>query len=247
MQKRPPKRRWKRVAGIAAIMLLLALALTAGLVYRAAQHVPEFYVQALERDPVVDRKQGDELERRVLDLHNQVQAGGEWEALFTEDQINGWLAVDLTEKFPNVLPSAVHEPRMIITPDEVKLACRYKTSQIDTVISLAATISMTDEPNVLAVRIHRARAGALPIPLAQFLDEITHAAHKGDIDVRWLQSEGDPVALVRLPTENMDLPDRQLFLEQFELRAGEAWLAGRTEWKSHLSRAAHQRPAPAVQ
>jgi hypothetical protein len=121
---------------------------------------------------------------------------------------------------------------MAITADEVQVACRYQTERIDTVISLAVSISLAEEPNVVAVRVKRARAGALPIPLNQFLDDITAAAQKSDLDVRWLQTEGDPVALIRMPTENMNLPDRTLLLEKFELRSGEAFLAGRTEWKN---------------
>src|SRR5687768_11397356 len=95
------KRRWRRVAGVAAVVLIIALALTGFSVYRAAQHVPRFYEEALAVDPVEQRQAGEELERLALDLHNEVQRAGDWEAVFSEDQINGWLAVDLEEKFPD--------------------------------------------------------------------------------------------------------------------------------------------------
>lgn len=234
--KRPSKRRLRRALGVAAFALVLALAATFYSVYRATQHVPDFYSQALVANPAEQRTAGDELERRALDLRNEVQRGGDWEALFTEQQINGWLAVDLVEKFPNLLPKNVSEPRMILLPGEVQAACRYKSDRFDAVISLVATISMTEERNVVAVRIKRARAGALPIPLNQFLDDVTRAAHNSNLDLRWLQTEGDPVALIRLPTENTDLPDRMLHLEKFELRRGEAYLSGRTEWRSDVPR-----------
>ncbi len=228
----PKKRRWRRALGVVALALLIALAVSLFSVYRAAQHVPKFYSEALDADPVVQRTAGDELERVALDLRNDVQRAGDWEAIFTEEQINGWLAVDLVEKFPNLLPANVHDPRMVITPDEVQVACRYQSDRFDAVISLAATIAITEEPNVVAVRIKRARAGALPIPLNQFLDDVTRAAHNSNLDLRWMQTDGDPVALIRLPTENTELPDRTLHLEKFELRQGEAYLSGRTEWKS---------------
>lgn len=236
--KRPSpmkKRRWRRALGMVALGLLIALAASLFSVYRAAQHVPQFYAEALEADPVVQRTAGDELERRALDLRNDVQRAGDWEAVFTEEQINGWLAVDLVEKFPNLLPPNVHAPRMVITADEVQVACRYQSERFDAVISLAATVAMTEEPNVVAVRIKRARAGALPIPLSQFLDDVTRAAHNSNLDLRWLQTEGDPVALIRLPTENTELTDRSLHLEKFELRDGEAYLSGRTEWKANAA------------
>jgi hypothetical protein len=236
--KSRPKPRWRRMAGVAAVLLVLALAATLFIVYRASRHVPQFYQQALAADPVVQRSAGDELERRALELTNEVQHSGDWEAVFTDEQINGWLAVDLIEKFPDLLPSEVHEPRVVITPDEVRVACRYTDENITAVISLALTVGLTDEPNVVAVRVKRVRAGALPIPLNQFLDDITQAARESGLDLRWTQAEGDPVALIRLPTENTELPDRTLHLKKFELRAGEAYLAGETQWKSRTPPAA---------
>jgi hypothetical protein len=199
--------------------------------YRASKHVPEFYSAALTIDPIKQRDAGYELERRALQLTNEVQYGGHWEATFTAAQCNGWLAIDLEEKFPDLLPLEVSDPRVAIMPEEIRVACRYKTSKVDTVISLACSVAMTEEPNVIAVRVLRARAGALPIPLSQFLDEVTSAAAETNLDVRWSQIDGDPVALVRLPLEHTDFPDRTLHLESIQLRDGAAMLSGRTEWK----------------
>jgi hypothetical protein len=223
------------MAGMAAVLLIVALAATLFIAYRASRHVPQFYERALAADPVVQRTAGDELERRALELHNEVQVAGDWEAIFTQQQINGWLAVDLLEKFPELLPPEVTDPRVEITPEEVRIACRYHDENIETVISLALTAALSEEPNTVAVRVKRARAGALPIPLKQFLDDITAAARDSGLDLRWLQSEGDPVALIRLPTEHTDLPDRILHLKRFELREGEAYLSGETQWKNKLT------------
>jgi hypothetical protein len=214
--------------------LLLFAAIVTGLVgaYRASQYVPPFYTEALASDPVVARKAGDDLERVALDLRNEIVETGRWEATFTEQQINGWLEVDLEEKFPELLPSSVHAPRVSIVDNQVQVACRYQTDSIEAVISLTASIALAEDDNTLAVRIHQARAGAIPIPLKQFLDDVTRKAHDNEIDVRWVEQDGDPVALIRLPTEHTDLPDRVLQLDEFVLREHEAYLSGATEWKS---------------
>jgi hypothetical protein len=228
------KPRWRRVAGVIVLALLVAIAAVLVGVYRASRHVPVFYEEALRYDPIVARDEGDELERRALELQNATQHGGGWEQIFTEDQINGWLAVDLVEKFPDLLPAEVQAPRVSITPGEVLVACRYQNENVDTIISLAASAALTDEPNVVAVRILRARAGALPIPLRQFLDEVAQAAHGSNLEIRWVTTDGDPVALIRLPAEHTDLPDRTLSLKAIELRKGEAYLSGETTWKNSL-------------
>ena len=86
--------------------VVLAVLLGAGLylLKRAAQKEPEFYQQALRAEPAQQEVAGDELEQEVLELHNEVRQPGVWEAVFTEEQINGWLAADLPEKFPRGLP-----------------------------------------------------------------------------------------------------------------------------------------------
>ena len=99
---------------IAALLLLLVLG---GLMlYQATRYVPDFYQQALEVNPQQQAAAGDELERQVLELHNEIQDAGRWQAVFDEDQINGWLASDLKEKFSDSLPAGVSAPRVAIAP-----------------------------------------------------------------------------------------------------------------------------------
>lgn len=227
--KPPKKRRWRSILGTAALLLgLLAILGILG-AYFASRQVPSFYVEALAAETPAQAEAGDELERRALQLRNEVQRAGQWEATFTQEQVNGWLAVDLIEKFPQLLPEEVQSPRVAISKEEVQLAFRYHSAEIDTVVSLAASVALTDEPNVIAVRIRRARAGALPIPLTQFLDQVADAVQGTDLEIRWSQVDGDPVALIRLPREHTNLPDRELRLERIQLRDGAAELGGRTE------------------
>ncbi len=215
------------IISLVALFACAVVVLLAG--YRAIQHKPDFYVKALKQEPARQAEAGDRLEKQVLDLRNEVRRDGHWEAVFTDEQINGWLAVDLPEKFPNTLPTGVSDPRIDIDPEQVQLACRYDSSKISAVISLAVDVHLTDEPNVLALRIRRARAGALPIPLNRWLDQATTKAHNAGIQVRWEQRDGDPVALVTIPTDHEEYDERLLRLETIELRDGELYLAGRTE------------------
>ncbi len=83
------------------------------------------------------------------------------------------------------------------------------------------------EPNVIACRLRRARAGRLPLPLGQVLDTVTEAARRMDLPLRWAQTDGDPVALV---TVFPDREDKQLTtLRTLELLDGEIYVAGTTD------------------
>jgi len=223
-------RKWVRYGLILLAALSVGAVVLLLVTYKAAQHQPEFYREAIQSAPApeVQAEAGDALEREVLDLRNSVKRSGHWEARFTDEQINGWLAVDLPEKFPNVLPKQINDPRVSITPGEALLGARYEDTRITTVVSLALDISLSDEPNVIAVRIKKARAGAIPAPITSWLDKVTVEAAKAGIEIRWVQVEGDPVAMVTLPTNHKEMDKRILSLERLDLLEGEVVLAGKT-------------------
>ncbi|MFV2067816.1 MAG: hypothetical protein ACC645_12650 [Pirellulales bacterium] len=196
---------------------------------KAVQHEPEFYRRVLQVEPQRQVEAGDELEQTVLDLHNNTRLPGYWEACFTEEQINGWLASDLPDKFPNTLPAGVQDPRVVIEQGYARLACRYEHGSVLTVISLALEVHLTEEPNTLAFRVSRLRAGVVPVSFARFLDPIRDAARQGNLPVRWSETDGDPVALVTIPTEHEDYAHANIFLESVQLLDRAIHLAGRTE------------------
>src|SRR5687768_16914905 len=112
--------------------------------WRATQQVPEFYQVAIRKQPEIQAEAREQLEQQVIELHNEVRQTGHWEATFTDEQINGWLAADLPGKFPNALPKGVSEPRVAIHPEEAQVACRYQSPKIETVFSMGVEISLTE-------------------------------------------------------------------------------------------------------
>jgi hypothetical protein len=163
----------------------------------------------------------------------------------TQDEINGWLATELPEKFPKALPPGLSDPRIAIENETVHLAVRYRRSGMDTVLSISGEAYLTAQPNQIAVRLDRARAGMLPVPLARFLHEITAGAAKADVPLRWTEVRGAPVAILRLPLDR-DEEGRRVVLEDIRWREGQLLVAGRTEEPS-LPGTGDQQPATAVQ
>src|SRR5512146_2317099 len=94
------------LAGGLATLVLLAL----GGIYSAARHVPGFYHDALQADPAARQRQSDELLENAAALASSVGQEGRWHALFTAEQINGWLAVDVAKNFPELVPQGVADP-----------------------------------------------------------------------------------------------------------------------------------------
>jgi hypothetical protein len=218
----------KYLTGLVLCLVSVAVVCAAILfgLYRASQQVPDFYQRALVSTAV--QESGERFERQALALHNQVQHPGHWEARFTEDEINAWLAGVLPEKFPQALASGISDPRVAIEGDTLRLAVRYERGSTSTIVSLAARAHLTDEPNEIAVEIRDVRAGSLPVPLARFLEEIKLNAAQAGLPLRWTEAAGQPVALVRLPLTAKG-SGRRRQMERLQLEDRALVVGGRTE------------------
>lgn len=193
-------------------------------VYEASQHVPEFYREAISLDPDDQQPARDEFVAQVAALASDLHRSGHWQSLFTADQINAWLALELATNYPELLRGGLHDPRISIRANEATIAGRYENGQMTAVLSLTVDAYL-QEPNVLAVRIRRARAGALPVPLAQILDGISHAARQLNLRLEWRKTHGDPVALITFPRPHTS-PSEPLNLQVIELRDDELFVSG---------------------
>ena len=228
------KRKWslKRILIVVAIATLVAVAGLCLLLYEGTQYVPAFYEQALtaKQSPRQLAELGDDFERKALDLHNKTTRIGMWDAVFTEQQVNAWLASDLPKNHPNALPADLGDPRVKITPDEVKIACRYRGEHFDTVLSITADVYLTDKQNQLAIRIRSVRAGRIPLPLGGLMEQVRDVARRNRIPLVWSQEDDDPIALLQIPS-HIDRPARRdLYVDKVQLRDGEIYLAGHT-WR----------------
>jgi uncharacterized protein YpmS len=219
----------KRVRAGAALCGALLLVTVVVLVStdRAMHHVPHFYRQALQVDRQVQERGNTEFLQQAASLVSEAPKTGSWHAVFTQDQINGWMAVDLIKNHRGLLPPGVSDPRILITPDKVTLACQYDNGTIATIFSLEFDVYLA-EPNVIALQVQRARAGAVPLPLDQILDGFSSAAQKANLPLVWKQTDGDPVALITLPSLISD-DELLLRLETLDVGEGELRLAGQTE------------------
>lgn len=193
----------------------------------ALHHEPTFYKAALAQAPERHEELGRELEKEVLDLRNQLRHPGRWEAEFGADELNGWLASDLPEKFPDLLPPEAQAPRVEVADGVVRVAFRFQDAKVRTVVSLALAPRIADQPNRIAIRVVRARAGALPLPLDRVLDQVSQAARRAELPLAWSQDQGDPVALVSIHPRHPEFPKQEVELDLVEVRGDRVVLGGR--------------------
>ena len=221
-------RRWfTRIAITLGVLLLVATTLGFWTV-RQTQYVPEFYSRATERLPIKTREASDRLQKDVLRLRDAAGQNGSWRASFSDAEINAWLVEELPKRFPKLLAKGVQDPRIVIEYDRVLVAARYKDRHWDTIVSFEVNVELTEEANLLALRVHNLRAGALPLPIGNFKKGITKEAAKGDIDVRWDMTADGPIALVTVPREHPKYVASPAIVESLDLRDGRLVLSGQT-------------------
>ncbi|MGA2033630.1 MAG: hypothetical protein ABSG68_15355 [Thermoguttaceae bacterium] len=219
----PKKSRILAVVFCGVLLVLLALL---G-VYLALRHEPAFYRRALTGDAAAEKKASEKMLQGVAHLGSNLAKQGQWQAVFSAEEINGWLAVDLPRNHPDALPQGMHDPRVVIEPDGVTLACRMDRGGLSGVVSVKVDLYL-QEPNVVALRVRSARLGAIPGPLKPVLDAISAAGRHAGIPVDWRQADGDPVALVSIPPPR-DPHGKRVRIDTLRLSPGQIYLSGATQ------------------
>ena len=215
-----------RLALIAvAVLGLLAAAICA--IYVASQKVPAFYAEAIAVPAESQEEQSDLMLRQITALYNELQGKGAWRQVFKAETINGWLAVDLPRNQPTLLSGGMHDPRVHITPQGITMACQVDRGGFHGVVSLQIS-AFVESDDVVGLRIHKARLGAIPWSFRTVLDEITAAARKSNVDIRWRQADNDPVALIKVTSAHGDR--KQIIrIDTIRLEEGALAVAGTTE------------------
>jgi hypothetical protein len=217
-----------RIAGLVCVGLVLVLAAGLYALHKCLRYQPQFYREAMAVEAALQRPASDEMLQQATALHNDVEKEGQWQALFTAQQVNGWLAVDLVKNHPDALPPTASDPRVAIEPQRIMLACRKQQDYLGSIVLSLVVEPYLPKPNLLALRICQARAGALPVPLRSVLDGISQAASKQGIHVYWRQAGGDPVVYIEM-TPAGDRGDKLVEIHTLRLGEGELYVAGTTK------------------
>jgi len=210
-----------------SVFVLGVLAATIYAVYHASQQVPEFYGKAISIPVEAQEKESDLMLTQITTLHNDLQGKGSWSQVFKAQTINGWLAVDLPRNHPTLLSNGMHDPRVHIGPQGITMACQVDRGGFHGVVSLQVSAFVESE-DVVGLRIHKARLGAIPWSFRTVLDKITGAAQKSNIDIHWRQADGEPVALIKIPSAGGNRK-QMIHIDTISLKDGELIVAGTTE------------------
>ena len=121
----------------------------------------------------------------------------------------------------------MHDPRVHIGPQGITMACQVDRGGFHGVLSLQISAFVASD-DVVGLRVHNARLGAIPWSFRSVLDKITDAAQRSNVDIRWRQAESDPVALIKIASAQGNRK-RIIHIDTIRLEEGALVVAGTTE------------------
>jgi hypothetical protein len=210
------------------LWMLLALAAVVSIpagVWLSLTYEPSFYRAMVLQSREEREGKARKFVAQSLQLRNDICNEPNWEAVFTDQEVNAWLAEDLVTHFADQLPPEVNEPRVLFELDRVILAFQLRQGAVESVITVVAR-PRVPEGNTIELTLEKIRAGILPVPADQVLDRIIEYARCHGIDVERTRRDGYPVVVMRY-TPNIQREDVRL--EELQIRAGQIRLAGRSD------------------
>lgn len=192
----------------------------------ALYHTPAFYAAALQPDasPQVRREQAKRFVQTTLQLVDDLRHAERWSEEFSEEQVNAWLAEELHAKYADWLPAGVREPRVRFDKDALELAFQYEKGKWRGVVS-GKLRPWVAGPQELALEIQSLRAGLVPIPLDDILEEISTELQNVGWRIEWKQNAGNDVLVVHLDARADERPQ----LDVIQLRPQTLRISGRRE------------------
>ena len=212
----------------ALVMVLLLLGGIGTTLVLLLRHEPDFYVRSAVPPGAQRIKSSGEFVEMFSRLVEGIATKRPWDVRFTQEQINSYFEEDFVKEHSaeKPLPGGISEPRVVLESDRIRLAFRYGTGWLSTVISLDLQAWLVSkEPNVVALEFQALHAGALPISGQSLLERVSEAAQQKNIEVTWYRHNGHPVVLLRFQADKSN-PTFQL--QELELHPAMLRLTGRS-------------------
>ena len=236
-----PRRLRRLLVPVAGGMLAVGAALAV-----AAAYQPEFYRTRLPpggplagREPAAAAIAAEQAARRLVTrgsaLHAALREVGRWEGVFSEREINAFLAIDLPRNHAAVLPGWCREPRVEFLPGGLRAAMRVGRGSLAATLWIDAEVTLQG-PSQLRVVLTRTRLGILPLPAGPLLGAMARRL-EGFGAVAEIRRGGARSALVVYIPSAPAAGGASHWLEAIRLAAGEVAVAGET-------RRGPVRPAP---
>jgi len=217
-------RRTFRLIAYSLLAVLLVLLLTLYALYLSAQRPPKFYRDGLEVAIDLQQSRNKEMLRKIRLLNNDIQKTDvPWEGSFSNEELNGYLAVEVGKTSSNLFPPEVKEPRLHVGDRQLDFACRLEQGQLTGILHLTVDVTVP-EPNLLTLRLKHVAIGRLPVARERPTQLLLNGLRKQGYTVTEGICDGDPTFTI--PLDLKYGKDKKVNLEDIELLEGGIRISG---------------------
>lgn len=166
--------RWRRRLMVMLLVLLVVVAGGLYSTYQATQQAPEFYtvVAAKPLAPSNAPPVRVVADQQIEEAETAARVKSNWRFEFTQDQVNEFLANELPEQAPNLLPKSIKDPRIKIEPGKALLGCQYDSERFKAVLWVETEAAVAEDGKSIKLIPKSAGAGMLPMPLARLFERL---------------------------------------------------------------------------
>ncbi|MEW4567700.1 hypothetical protein AB1L88_07500 [Tautonia sp. JC769] len=216
--------RKRRIVTVMIVLAILGTAIPLA-IWRSLTYEPPFYRKLEAKDRQIRRVEADRFVSQTFQLRNDIANENRWEASFTDEEVNAWIAEDLVTHFAEYLPEGVRDPLLVFELDRATLAFRLDRGPFTSLVWVVARVEV-EEDNTLALRLEKIRAGAMPISPDEVVGPIVNRARAHGLDVNWTNDRGEAVVRIRYSPK----PERlDVILERVVVLDGRLYLSGRSD------------------
>jgi hypothetical protein len=207
--------------------IFLILLLVLYLLYFSAQRLPDFYRKTLAVDWETQEQRNKKMREKITALNNDLQkTGTPWQANFTADDLNAYVAVEQAKEGSHLFPKEIVEPRFAFSDRQADFACRVEQGTLSGILHLSLGLTLP-EPNRFVIQVKSAKLGKLPISKEIPAKIIVETFEKESYPVEYGVKDGDPTITVTIDIKYKN--NRLVLLDGVVLQNETIQLSGSTE------------------
>ena len=138
-----------------------------------------------------------------------------WQAELTEDEVNGYLAIEIPKHFPQLFSGGIRNPRVSLKNNKLAIASQIEQGMVSGVLDLALDIQFP-RPNRCVILFQRAYVGLVPFSRETVRDIFAEGLQGGGRKLELTKVQGYPALIVDLGN---DLKNQDFSLILREIRA----------------------------
>jgi len=147
-----------------------------------------------------------------------------WQTELTEEEINGYLAVEVPRNLPQLSANGIKDPRISLQNDQLEIACQIEQGMVSGVLNLVLDIQFP-QPNRCEILFQRAYVGLVPFSRETVRDTFAAGLRGGGRTLESTKVQGYPALVIDFG-DNLKNQDFSLFLREIRVTNGSLSISG---------------------